>query len=51
MGSTLELVVRVGLLGVTYLGGLVLLGFETIDREIAQAATAKVLGRKRTTVS
>ncbi len=51
MGPKLELAVRVGLLGVTYLGGLVLLGFETIDREIAQAATAKVLGRKRTTVS
>ena len=51
MGAKAELAVRVALLGVTYLGGLVLLGFETIDREIAQAATAKVLGRKRTTVS
>ena len=42
----LELLIRIGVLGVTYLGALFLLGFETIDREIARAATARVLGRR-----
>jgi O-antigen/teichoic acid export membrane protein len=45
-----ELAVRVGVLGVVYLLSLFLLGFEPIDREIARAATAKVLGRKQPTL-
>ena len=51
MRVELDLVIRIAVLGLVYLGTLFLLGFETIDREIAQAATAKVLGRKRSTVS
>ncbi len=46
LSTRLELAVRVVALGVVYLAALFLLGFETIDREIARAATAKVLGRK-----
>jgi O-antigen/teichoic acid export membrane protein len=46
LSPKLELAIRVVVLGVVYLASLFLLGFETIDREIARAATAKVLGRK-----
>ena len=46
MPTELELALRVGVLGVAYLGTLFLLGFEPIDREIARAAKRKVLGRK-----
>jgi O-antigen/teichoic acid export membrane protein len=47
MPQKLDLLVRVALLGLVYLGTLFLLGFETIDREIARAATSKMLGKRR----
>jgi O-antigen/teichoic acid export membrane protein len=39
------LIVRVAVLGVVYLIGLIVLGFEPIDREIARAALTRLRGR------
>ena len=46
-----ELAIRIGTLGLLYLGALFVLGFESIDREIARGAAAKLLGRRGAAVA
>jgi O-antigen/teichoic acid export membrane protein len=45
VADAVQLLVRVGVLGVSYLGALVLLGFEPVDRAVARAALARLRGR------
>jgi O-antigen/teichoic acid export membrane protein len=42
----IDLLIRIMVLGVVYLGALFLMGFEPIDREIGRAAVGKVMGRR-----
>jgi O-antigen/teichoic acid export membrane protein len=44
--GVLELLARAGLLGVVYLGCLIALGFEPVDREIARAIVARLRNRR-----